>query len=258
MGKSLLYGLLMLLWTASGAFGMDGCGAGPCANCHSLTLKEANELLRGVGEVKKVQPAPVKGLWLLELQKDGRQGVVFMDYGKKNLVAGTVFPILPKIDARVPAGADAGVPRISVASISVENSIVLGNPQGKKRLFVFTDPDCPFCARMHAELKRLVAMDPEVAVFVKLFPLSMHPGAYDKAWAILDGNSRELLDKAFAGASLPKPGADKGKRAVDETIRVARQIGVDSTPTLVLADGRMIAGFRDAAALGRLLGGSDR
>ena len=103
MVKSLSYSVLILIWTASAAFAMNGCGAGPCASCHSLSLKEANELLHDVGEVKNVEPAPVKGLWRLEVARDGRQGFVFMDFGKKNLIAGTVFPIPPRIEAGKPA-----------------------------------------------------------------------------------------------------------------------------------------------------------
>lgn len=255
MGKSLFYSMLVLVWTASAAFAMDGCGAGPCASCHSLSLKEANELLHDVGEVKKVEPAPVKGLWRLELARDGRQGVVFMDFGKKNLIAGTVFPLAPKNEVGKPMGADSKVARVDVASIPVDNSIVMGNPSGKKRLFVFTDPDCPFCGKMHGELKKLVALEPDLAVYIKLFPLKMHPGAYDKARVILGRKSLELLEKSFSGQKLPASGEKDPAKPVDDSLKFAESVGINSTPTLVLPDGRLLSGYRDAAALQKLLAG---
>ena len=274
MGKPLLYSLLLLVWTASAAFAMDGCGAGPCAKCHSLTLKEANTLLAGVGVVKKVQLAPVNGLWLLELEKNGRQGVIFMDFGKKNLIAGTVFPLASAMPFEPAAGPVAPQPAVAApvqgrptttvetappairpefTAIPLDNSIVIGNPSGKKRLIVFTDPECPFCARLHAELKKLVALEPDLAVYVKMFPLKMHPKAYDKARVVLGGGTRELLDQAFAGAALAPPGAEYGKKAVDDTLKLGASVGIDSTPTLVLPDGRVMPGFKDAAALRKLL-----
>lgn len=256
MAKFLIYTALFLFWSASAGFAMDGCGAGSCTDCHSLTLGEASELLAGVGQVKKVEPAPVSGLWLLELERDGKQGAVFMDYGKKNLIAGTVFPLARKDPAgqeiRKPA-AKSPVTRVDVAAIPLEHSIVMGNPKGKKKLFVFTDPDCPFCGKLHAELKKLAAMDGELAVHVKMFPLKMHPKAYDKARVLLGARSPEMLDRAFAGAPLPAPGEKDPKGPVDETIRLAEALGIDSTPTLVLPDGRLVVGFREAAALKGLL-----
>lgn len=253
MGKCLAVCALFLLMLVSGALAMDECSAGHCANCHSLTLKEANELLSGVGAVKKVTTSPVNGLWLLELERDGRQGVVFMDFGKKNLIAGTVLPLASKNEARKPAAGTATPARVDVASIPLGNSIVMGNPNGKKKLFVFTDPDCPFCSKLHGELKRLAAMEPDLAVYVKMYPLQMHPAAYDKARVILGGGSPELLDKAFAGGALPAPGAADSGTPVDETIRVARSLGINSTPTLVFPDGTLVIGARDAAALKGML-----
>lgn len=259
MLKSLLYTALFLFCSVSAGFAMDGCGAGSCTDCHSLTLGEANELLAGVGQVKKVGAAPVSGLWLLELERDGKQGVVFLDFGKKNLIAGTVFPLAPKDTAgqglRQPAPAKPPVTAVDVASIPLENSIVMGNPKGKKRLFVFTDPDCPFCGKLHAELKKLTAMDGELAVHVKMFPLKMHPKAYDKARVLLGARSPEMLDSAFAGATLPAPGEKDLKGPVDETIGLAEALGVDSTPTLVLPDGGLVVGFREAAALKEMMSG---
>lgn len=257
MIKSLLYIAIFFVLTGTTAFAMESCGAKPCASCHNLTLKEANELLREVGEVKKVQLSPVNGLWLLELEREGRQGVVFMDFGKKNLIAGTVFPLQSKTAAGKPAAGEAQVAALNVAAIPLENSIIMGNPKGEKRLFVFTDPDCPFCARMHGELKKLAVMEPDLAIYVKLLPLKIHPQAYDRARVILGakGKSPEMLDHAFSGAKLPAPRDGDDKMPVDDTIRFAESAGITVTPTLVLPDGRVMPGFREAAALKVLLAG---
>ena len=127
------------------------------------------------------------------------------------------------------------------------------NPKGKKRLFVFTDPECPFCAKMHVELKKLTALEPDLAIFIKLYPLKMHPNAYDKSRVILNRKSLALLEKSFAGEKLPAPGARDAKKPVDDTMRFAESAGINSTPTLVLPDGRILPGFKDAAAMRKLL-----
>ena len=147
----------------------------------------------------------------------------------------------------------AGQLRINPAKLGAQNSLVLGNPYGKKKLFVFTDPECPFCGKLHAELKKLTATEPQLAVYIKLYPLKMHPKAYDKARVILGAKSLALLERSFAGGALPAPGPKDSRKPVDATIRFAEANGIHSTPTLVLSDGRVVTGFRDAASIKALL-----
>lgn len=251
--RALLLSLALLSMTVP-VFAMatgDGCG-GDCASCHSITLQEANGLLKDLAVVKAVKPAPVRGLFELTIEQQGRTGVAYIDYGKKYIIAGQVFDIA----SRKVVGAPEPVKRtekLDPSTLSTEHALVMGNPKGKKKLFVFTDPECPFCSKAHAELKKLAEMESELAIYIKLFPLKMHPKAYDKSRVILGAGSMELLEKSFAGQPLPEPGAKDAKKPVDETIRFAESVGINSTPTLVLPDGRILPGYRDAKAMQELL-----
>ena len=221
------------------------CGSN-CIECHSLTPAEAKGILKNLGDVKSVQMSPVKGLWELTLERDGRQAVAFMDFAKKHLIAGPVFEISADTQLGTPPVQKNEDRKVDISSIPLTDSIFMGNPMGRNRIFVFTDPDCPFCARQHAELKKLVAMDNSVAVYIKLFPLKLHPNAYDKARVILGSNSLEMLDRAFRGDKLPEPGIKDVQGPVDKTIQVAESLGIRGTPALVLTDGMVVTGFRDA------------
>jgi len=245
---------LVLATLTSPAFAMsgEGCG-GDCASCHSLSVQEANVILGGLGHATQVKPALVRGLFEVTLEKEGKTGLAYMDYGKKHLIGGQIIDIASR---QVVSGGvtDAKrAERLDPATLTTANALVMGNPKGKKRLFVFTDPECPFCAKLHGELKKLVALDPDLVVYIKLFPLKMHPNAYDKARVILGRKSLALLEQSFAGGKLPAPGAKDGKKPVDETMRFAESVGINSTPTLVLPDGRMVAGFKDAQEMLQLL-----
>lgn len=202
--------------------------------------------------VKAVKPAPVRGLFELTIEQQGRTGQAYLDYGKKYIIAGQVFDLA----SRQVVGAPEPVKRtekVDLATLTTDDALVMGNPKGKKKLFVFTDPECPYCSKAHVELKKLADMEPELAIYIKLFPLKMHPKAYDKSRVILGARSLELLEQSFAGKSLPAPGAKDAKQPVDETIRFAESVGINSTPTLVLPDGRILPGYRDAKAMQELL-----
>jgi thiol:disulfide interchange protein DsbC len=244
----------VLLAPTAPAFAMSGAGCGgDCASCHSLTQAEASTLLKDLGSVKEVKAAPVRGLWEVVVEREGRSGIVYLDYGKKHLIAGQVFDVATRTPAGEAYPPKKPLERLHPETLSTKNALVMGNPRGKKRLFVFTDPECPFCAKMHVELKKLAAMEPDLAIYIKLFPLKMHPHAYDKARVILGARSLALLEKSFAGGKLPEPGPKDSKKPVDDTMKYAESVGITSTPTLVLPDGRILAGLKDAKAVQQLL-----
>jgi thiol:disulfide interchange protein DsbC len=225
-----------------------------CASCHALSKEEAGAVLKELGKVTDVKMSPIKGLYEITLQNENRQAVVYLDYGKKLVAPGPVFDIAEKRSITPPT---VELPKIlskaELEKIPLKDSIVMGNPGGKKRLIVFTDPDCPFCARLHAELKKLVVMEPDLAIYVKMFPLKMHPEAYGKARVILGSNSLEVLDKAFAGQKLPAPGEKDTKEAVDETIKLGESLGISGTPAMIFPGGELVSGSRDAETIRNLL-----
>lgn len=260
MLKELFICLFVSLMVASPSFAMakEGCG-GECASCHKLSENDAGELLKKTGlTVKSVKQAPSKGLFELLVEKDSKQGIVFIDYGKKHLLQG----MLVNLESLQPVSSHAQdlpqarqVTSLDVATIPAGNAVVIGNPKGAKKLFVFTDPDCPYCRKGHAELKKLAQIAPDVAIHVMLFPLPMHPAAYDKSRTILETMSHDLLDKAFDGKEIPKPSKESSRKAIDEIIAFANAHGISGTPTMVMPDGKIEVGMRDAETLKRMLDG---
>ena len=129
----------------------------------------------------------------------------------------------------------------------------MGNPAGKKKLIVFTDPECPFCSRLHVELKKLVATDRDLEVLIKLLPLKIHPNAYAKAQVILENRSLSMLEDSFAGKKLPAPGPRNTAAIVDETIKLAESLGIKATPTIIFPDGTLEEGAIPVSRIKKLL-----
>lgn len=207
------------------------------------------------GKVKSIKPSPVKGLYEILIEKDGRTGIVYLDEAQKHLIQGMVLdiavlqPVFAHSQEMLQPKQQAS---LDVTKIPVESAFVMGNPKGTKKLYVFTDPDCPYCHKMHAELKKLEKIAPDVSINVMMFPLPMHPGAYDKARVILETMSKDILDKAFEGKEVPKPTKESSKALVDSVIKFATENGINGTPTLVFDDGSIVVGGRDAESLKKL------
>jgi thiol:disulfide interchange protein DsbC len=251
--------IAIVVASSSYAIAKEGHGS-DCASCHTLTPQDGTKLLKKIGgTVTSVKHSSAKGLFELLVERDGQKGVILMDYGKKHLIQGAVFDLetLEQVIAHkseLPQQPKQ-VTSIDVKSIPSQLSVVMGNPKGTKKLYVFTDPDCPYCRKGHAELKKLAGIAPDVAIHIMLFPLPMHPGALDKTRIIFETKSLDLLDKAFDGKDVPKPTMESSKKAIDDIIKFANDNGISGTPTMVLPDGTIQVGMRDAETMKNMLEG---
>lgn len=248
----------VILVSSSYAMAKDGC-SGECTSCHTLTTQDANSLVKKIGvTVTSVRQSPARGLFELLVEKEGQKGILFLDYGKKHLIQGAVFS-LDNLEQVIAHKSELPQPKqvtsVDVKTIPVKHAVTMGNPKGTKNLYVFTDPDCPYCRKGHAELKRLAKIAPDVAIHIMLFPLPMHPGALDKSRTVYETKSLELLDNAFEGKEISKPTKDSSKQAIDEIVKFANANGISGTPTMVLPDGTIQVGMRDAESIKKLLEG---
>jgi thiol:disulfide interchange protein DsbC len=240
-----LFSIMLLVGWASVALAMapDGCGSGTCADCHSLSKAEAKQILGGlVDDVVDVRFAEVPGMWMIEVQKDQRKLPIYIDFSKNYLVSGNIIRLSDK--ANVTQEQHASMNKVDISRIPLGDALLLGNPNAHKKVIVFTDPECPYCKKLHAELKEVVRRDPDIAFLIKLFPLKMHPNAYDISRSIVCNKSMELLEASFAGKPVPPPLCESS--AVDETLALVEELGIRSTPTLVMPDGMIVPGFKTA------------
>ncbi|UCF87983.1 MAG: DsbC family protein [bacterium] len=244
--------LVLLLPGLSHAFGEGGCGEGQCADCHSIEVKETQEILKDlVKEVHAVDFSEVPGMFIVDATgKNGQRGLLYLDFSKNYIISGNFLSISDK--QNVTRREITRMRRVDYTTIPLTDSLVLGDPRAPKKVILFTDPQCPYCEKLHPELKKVVAAAPDIVFFIKMMPLvNIHPEAYDISRAILCENSLGLLEDSFAGKSVPKPACDSD--AVDRTLKLAQNLGIGSTPTLVLPDGRIAPGYRPAEGILELL-----
>ena len=102
-------------------------------------------------------------------------------------------------------------------------------------------------------MKKITEERKDIVFYIKLYPLKqLHPDAYEKSRAIVCEKSLTLLEDAFEKKVIPKASCDT--TAVDETILLAEKLGISSTPTSVLPDGRLVPGAVDSKNLLDMIG----
>jgi thiol:disulfide interchange protein DsbC len=238
---------VLLLSPLPYSFGFGGKGQ-DCSKCHTLKKAEAEALLKAAipnVRVLEIRTAPVRSMWEIDVESNGKRGLVYLDVTKKYLFSGALIDIRDMKNLTRQRFTE--INRVEASSIPLKDALVLGRRNARKKVIVFTDPDCPFCGRLHEQMKKVVAERKDIAFFIKMFPLPMHKDAYEKAKAIVCEKSLRLLEDSYEHKPLPK--AKCRTSAVDDSIAAGKKIGVNATPTLILPDGRMITGVSDAEAL---------
>jgi len=207
-----------------------------CGECHKLDKKEAEALVKKAvptGKVTDVKVSPVKGLWQIEVDAgEGKRGALYLDFSKKYVITQLIpAEAIGKQQQR----------KVDASKITLDDAIVLGLATAKKKVVVFTDPDCPYCRELHKTMKQVVAKRDDVAFYLIMNPLPMHKESPRKAQAILCSKSLEVLDNAFAGKEVPEPACPPD--AVERSKALAKSFEFTGTPTLVRDDGMVLSGY---------------
>jgi thiol:disulfide interchange protein DsbC len=240
------------------AFSETGC-EGDCTKCHAINNQEAKNILQGLkiaqAEVLNIQMSPIKGLWEVSINDRGKRGVLYVDFSKKFVLPGPIIEV--KTGANKTAeqmGKIQEKKKVDFGRIPLPSPLVMGNPRAAQRVVVFTDPDCPFCGKLHAELERVVQERPDIVFHILLYPLAMHKDAYWKSKSIVCNRSVKMLEDAFAQKPIPRSECDT--KDIDNNIRLAESLGITSTPSLVAPDGRVHSGTLPAKQIVEFIQGN--
>jgi len=101
-------------------------------------------------------------------------------------------------------------------------------------------------------MKKIIDERKDIAFQIKMFPLRNHPEAYEKSKSIVCERSLALLEDGYEKKPIPKPKCETS--VVDDNIKLAQKLNITSVPTLVLPDGRIAPGYKDAKTLIQLIG----
>lgn len=135
--------------------------------------------------------------------------------------------------------------RVDFAALPLADAVKEVRGTGARTLAIFSDPDCPYCRRLEAEIKNLS----DVTLYTFLMPIaSLHPEARSKAIAIWCAPDQVEAWHALMWDDK-KPPAQECAHPVDRNVALGERLGINGTPTLVAADGRVLPGAASLAQI---------
>ncbi len=182
--------------------------------------------------IERVQTSEIPALYEVTMGKNS----AYTDATGRYFVFGHLFDMNTQRD--LTAERMEKQQRIDFSLLPLGDAIKTVRGKGERVLAVFSDPDCPYCKRLEAELDKL----DNVTLYIFPYPLEgLHPEAMDKAVAVWCAP-----DRARAWADLMKTGKVPAKRncenPIQRNIQLAQRLGINGTPTMLSADGRMLPG----------------
>jgi thiol:disulfide interchange protein DsbC len=189
--------------------------------------------------VKSVRPfAAIPGLYEVQVGNT----IYYSGVSGEHLISGHIISTSTRKDltkARMEV-----LNRIDWSVLPLDKAVVSGDKDGKLKLAVFTDPECPYCRDFEKKLAKLKG----VQVYSFLFPLPFHKHARGWSSAIwCSKDQHKMMTDIMVNNADPKAGTCD--TPIDEIIALGKKLGISGTPTMIAGDGRLASGVKDVDAL---------
>jgi len=192
--------------------------------------------------VEGVQAAPMPGLFEVRFQTQDGPQILYTDAQANFFVDGNL------IDTR--SGRNLTQERlqkltaIEFGALPFDLALKVQRGNGRRVLAMFTDPYCPYCRKFEQSLLQI----DDITVYVFMYPVIRPQNAdHSKAVWCSPDRARAWLELAI-DHKRPAASADCDN-PVEKNLELGRSLGVNSTPTLILANGERVAGGLAAAEL---------
>lgn len=138
----------------------------------------------------------------------------------------------------------------ALASLARDHAIKTVRGNGKRVLYVFSDPDCSYCKKLEHTLRQVE----NVTIYTFLYPLEgLHPQAAERARGIWCSNDRSAAWQAWMSGNVQPAANGQCAAPIAQNRTLGLALGLRGTPTLFNADGRMEAGAVPAQSIEALL-----
>jgi thiol:disulfide interchange protein DsbC len=229
------------------AAGFALCFAAFAATANEAQIRKVlEEKLEGV-KIEGVAPAPVPGLWEVRYRTSRGVQILYTDAAGSYAIQGNIHDL--RNDRDLTSERLRKLNAIRFDALPFDQAVKIQRGNGKRVLAMFSDPYCPACKQFEQTLQKV----DDITVYVFMYPV-IRPdlASHSKAVWCAPDRGKAWLDLALRGKRPASPG--NCKTPVDDIVELGHSLGVNSTPTLVFANGERVAGgFRTPAELGEAL-----
>ncbi len=212
----------------------------PAASGEAAVVKKLVEQKFPGAAVRSVSKSPYFGLYEVQLEDQ----MLYTDAKVAYVLVGSVYDASTK--KNLTEAKMRQLNRVPFESLPMDLAFKRVKGNGERKLAIFSDADCPYCARLESELKNI----DNVTIYTFLYPIDqLHPDAARKSRIIwCSADKAKAWTEFFDSGKLPDNTGDCDNPVV-ATGALGAKLKVTATPTLVFADGTMVPGALPASQL---------
>lgn len=184
-------------------------------------------------QVTNIQPTEMSGLYSANLDNQ----IIYLNENAEHMFIGSMVRL--KDQKNLTKDLVLKQNSIDWKQLPLKDAIKTVKGNGKRQLAIFSDPNCPYCKKLEAELDKLN----DVTIYTFIYPLKTQSIAVSKqVWC--EANPayawKNLLQKNV------QPKAKTCANPIDRNLELGRKLGVQGTPTLIFGNGLKMVGGRSA------------
>ena len=214
------------------------------AQADEASIRKALGLSMPTLKLDSIKPAEVKGLYEVTVGAN----ILYVSEDGKYLLQGHLIDIAARKD--LTEGKLANIRKLAIDQVGEDQSIIFKPEDSKYKVAVFTDIDCGYCRKLHAEMDQYLAEG--ITIQYLFYPRAgKGSDSYNKAvsvWCADDKNA--ALTAAKQGKT---PDAKTCDNPVDEHMRLGAEFDARGTPMIVTEKGNIFPGYIPAKQLAKAL-----
>jgi thiol:disulfide interchange protein DsbC len=212
---------LLILGTASSVFALN----------EKQIRTEIQKRLGTSANVRNVTPSPIPGLFEVQVNNE----IFYTDSNAKYLIQGEMVELASGNNLTTKRQEDINRIKWSELPQAQAFKVVRGN--GSRQIAVFSDPNCGYCKRLEKTLQQL----DNVTIYNYLIPILSADSALKskQIWCAAD---QQKVWNDWMLNNLGPSGKSDCANPIDKNLTLAKNYGINGTPTIFFTDGSRFPG----------------
>ncbi|WP_438504154.1 DsbC family protein [Acinetobacter towneri] len=188
-------------------------------------------------KLDNIQATEMKGIYSASM--DGQ--VVYLNEDAQHILAGSMIRLKDQHNLTK----DLLIQQNSVdwKKLPLQDAIKSVRGTGKRQIAIFSDPNCPYCKQLEAELKKLN----NITIYTFILPLKAQSVAPSKQ-VYCEKNPALAWENLITKAQSPTSQTSCAN-PVERNMALAHRLGINGTPAIIFSNGFKVMGAYPAAQI---------
>lgn len=198
------------------------------------------------GRIESVLRMPGSGLFEVVIRDVDGPRVYYADEQASVLVVGQIFDA--RTDRNLTEERMQRLNAVKWGSLPFEWAVSTTRGSGRRKIAVFSDPNCPYCKRFEKDLAKL----DDLTVHIFLYPV-IKPESVTQTKSVWCSKDRVTAWNDLMLRDIQPTAAPDCDTPIEKLVELGRRLGANSTPTWFLENGRRYQGANPLDEVTRLL-----